>query len=400
MTMSKTNRISYVDVFRGLLMLLVVLGHSIGNTDDVVNKTILSFHMPAFFILSGMCFHPKTNDFDTVAAIKKKAQGLIWPYITLSVIGVMLYWLLLAGTNKDLGVTVFQSIFGIVWNDGHIGTIVTGGFWFVYDLIWITFIHIVTKRIDISIRIVFTTLLFASLYLLDVKFYFSTEILRISVGYWFFLLGDIFARKHNHIGVRFSHYGGAKTLTHSSENLQSESIAELSCLSNGKKESFLGLQNSFIGMDAYKLKVTKSEIGVLGRPGGKLCFLWLIILVAITFGISANNDAILMYDNQYGKLPLFVLASLAGTTSVYQLAKAIDTNKILEFIGRNTLLILQIHFFVLMTTHVALHKVLPEVDNYLFPYYILHFIAAVLLCCGYTWVISKYCPWLLRWKIN
>lgn len=132
--------------------------------------------------------------------------------------------------------------------------------------------------------------------------------------------------------------------------------------------------------------------------GGKLCLLWSIIFMAITFGISANNDAILMYDNRYGILPLFIVASLTGTISVYQLAKAIDTNNILEFIGRNTLPILQIHFFVLMATHVALHKVLPEVDNYSFPYYLLHFAVAVLVCCGYSWVISKYCPWLLRWK--
>lgn len=36
--MANVNRIPYIDVFRGLLMLLVVLGHSIGNTDDIMNK--------------------------------------------------------------------------------------------------------------------------------------------------------------------------------------------------------------------------------------------------------------------------------------------------------------------------------------------------------------------------
>ena len=335
--MAQTNRISHIDVFRGLLMLLVVLGHSIGNTNDPVNKTILSFHMPAFYILSGMCFHQKQAT--TMEVLKKKARGLIWPYISLSAIGVLLYWLLLAGTNKDLGVNVAQSIIGIVWNDGQFGRIVTGGFWFVYDLIWITFIHILTRQVDSKIRFLVTTISLVSLYLLKAEFYLSTELLRISAGYLFFQVGVAFTRICN------------------------------------------------------SLKMFKFEYG-----GGKQYLLCSTILMAVTIGISRSNDAILMYDNRYGKLPMFILTSLVGTTSIYLLAKAIQSNKFIEFVGRNTLPILQMHFFVLMTTHVALHKVLPEIENYSFPFYLLHFAIAVLSCCCYSWMISKYFPWLLRWK--
>lgn len=46
-------RIAYIDVLRGMLMFLVVLGHSIGSIENPVNRFILSFHMPAFFIVSG-----------------------------------------------------------------------------------------------------------------------------------------------------------------------------------------------------------------------------------------------------------------------------------------------------------------------------------------------------------
>lgn len=72
--MANVNRIPYIDVFRGLLMLLVVLGHSIGNTDEIMNKIILSFHMPAFFMLSGMCFHPKTSDYNSLMLLKKNQK--------------------------------------------------------------------------------------------------------------------------------------------------------------------------------------------------------------------------------------------------------------------------------------------------------------------------------------
>lgn len=189
--MANVNRIPYIDVFRGLLMLLVVLGHSIGNTDDIMNKVILSFHMPAFFMLSGMCFHPKNSDYNSLMLLKKKSKGLLWPYITFSLISVLLYWLLLAGTSKDKGVTVAQTLIGILWNDGQYGTIVTGGFWFIYDLIWITIIHVLAKNINRNIQIALATISFVSLYLYKADFYFSVEIMRISAGYMFFLLGDL-----------------------------------------------------------------------------------------------------------------------------------------------------------------------------------------------------------------
>lgn len=189
--MANVNRIPYIDVFRGLLMLLVVLGHSIGNTDDIMNKVILSFHMPAFFMLSGMCFHPKTSNYNSLLLLKKKSKGLLWPYITFSLISVLLYWLLLAGTSKDKGVTVAETLIGILWNDGQYGTIVTGGFWFIYDLIWITIIHVLAKNINRNIQIALATISFVSLYLYKADFYFSVEIMRISAGYMFFLLGDL-----------------------------------------------------------------------------------------------------------------------------------------------------------------------------------------------------------------
>lgn len=83
------SRMHYIDVFRGLLMLMVVLGHSIGNTTDPVNMFILSFHMPAFFVLSGMCFKPKTNDYDISQALKRKSRSLLCFFAVLVCIGLV-----------------------------------------------------------------------------------------------------------------------------------------------------------------------------------------------------------------------------------------------------------------------------------------------------------------------
>ena len=51
------KRISWVDQARGIAILLVVLGHCIGYMDAPGNRWILSFHMPLFFFVSGVCMY-------------------------------------------------------------------------------------------------------------------------------------------------------------------------------------------------------------------------------------------------------------------------------------------------------------------------------------------------------
>ena len=49
----KKNRIEWIDIAKGIAILLVVFGHSI---DDITKGIIFSFHMPLFFILSCVTF--------------------------------------------------------------------------------------------------------------------------------------------------------------------------------------------------------------------------------------------------------------------------------------------------------------------------------------------------------
>ena len=51
------NRYEHIDIARGIAILLVILGHSC-TTLDGVNRVILSFHMPLFFLLSGIFSKP------------------------------------------------------------------------------------------------------------------------------------------------------------------------------------------------------------------------------------------------------------------------------------------------------------------------------------------------------
>lgn len=48
---SKTERLAYIDVSRGFVIILMLIGHA--NAPDPLVKAIFGFHMPFFFILSG-----------------------------------------------------------------------------------------------------------------------------------------------------------------------------------------------------------------------------------------------------------------------------------------------------------------------------------------------------------
>ena len=47
------KRVEYIDIAKGIALFLVVWGHLVPD-DSTVFRIIFSFHMPLFFILSGM----------------------------------------------------------------------------------------------------------------------------------------------------------------------------------------------------------------------------------------------------------------------------------------------------------------------------------------------------------
>ncbi|MGK7376577.1 acyltransferase family protein [Planococcus sp. 1R117A] len=80
--MAKT-RLTWVDSVKGFLMILVVIGHYSGPmiTDFPLIKYIYWFHMPAFFLLSGLFFKPITDSNDLKPAIHKRFMQLLVPYL-------------------------------------------------------------------------------------------------------------------------------------------------------------------------------------------------------------------------------------------------------------------------------------------------------------------------------
>src|SRR5690242_7681593 len=78
------KRIAYLDAAKGIGILLVVLGHNhIKLEYPLIYQVVYSFHMPFFFLLSGMFFKP---GYGLVELVRRRFNSLLRPYIAYLVV--------------------------------------------------------------------------------------------------------------------------------------------------------------------------------------------------------------------------------------------------------------------------------------------------------------------------
>ena len=119
-----SKRDTTLDLAKGFLIILVVLGHSIQYSlgynwltsqkffDDVVFKTIYSFHMPLFMLISGYLFYNSNKkDFKSLLVSKLKAIGI--PMLSFILLYNVLQYLLMLIHGNVIGVFehYFKTIF-------------------------------------------------------------------------------------------------------------------------------------------------------------------------------------------------------------------------------------------------------------------------------------------------
>ena len=105
------ERIHYIDVAKGLAILIVVLGHcaatAIGSHSRLF-YTIYSFHMPFWFFLSGMLYSTKTWQ----VFFSGKVKSLLLPYLFFFILNIFSYQVL----NHTDHLQLFQFVrFGGLW---------------------------------------------------------------------------------------------------------------------------------------------------------------------------------------------------------------------------------------------------------------------------------------------
>lgn len=121
MNNSAKRRLAYIDIAKGIGIFLVVLGHV--RTSLYLHDAIFLFHMPLFFLLSGMVFK---KDEEWWTCMKKKVRYLLLPYVFFMMMFVPLRMVTDALCNGGLFPNFRMSMLGLSYFDKPL--------WFVFAL--------------------------------------------------------------------------------------------------------------------------------------------------------------------------------------------------------------------------------------------------------------------------
>ena len=191
------KRVKYIDTAKGIAIISVVLSHSY-STNHFITQLINSFHMPFFFIISGILYGLKHGNYPNMEfRISKKISALIVPYF----IWGTLYQLFIHAFQIVGGKSIKESIFEIVHS---LFTLSSGAMWFLPSLFISVTLFLLTSKnkyanIAISIAVMLIGLFAPSCNVL------VTAILRAFVGTGFIAIGyycyNLFIKSQNGIFV-------------------------------------------------------------------------------------------------------------------------------------------------------------------------------------------------------
>jgi len=148
------QRAAYIDIAKGLLIILVVVGHvwqAVYHNGLLQNERmyhfiddwIYSFHMPAFFLISGL-FAMHSAQRPVRDFIVRKIRTIAYPYLVWSVLQSSLQLLMKGSTTNTLTITDILRI--PIYPQMQ--------FWFLYALFFIFLFFILLKQLTTS-RMVF-----------------------------------------------------------------------------------------------------------------------------------------------------------------------------------------------------------------------------------------------------
>lgn len=111
--MEQQKRESYLDIAKGLGIIMVILGHiEVG----FATKWLYSFHLPLFFFVSGICFRYKEN---FLVYFKKKAKRCLVPYVVFGLLIVLVEsktgYLYNTGFKSNLTYLLVQQRYSTLW---------------------------------------------------------------------------------------------------------------------------------------------------------------------------------------------------------------------------------------------------------------------------------------------
>lgn len=282
------NRISWIDVARGIGIILVIYGHTLSSHS--FRYVIYAFHMPLFFLLSGLVF--QYDKYSLKTTFKKSVKGLLLPYMFFALLSYVV-WILNNGVSSLTFSKILSHLGGIAY--GNSSTL------FFNDILWFLPCLFIAKVGFATVSKLFkrTELIFASLIIFSLVGFFVSvlfPVIRLPFGIESALAAIVF------LGLG-SIYSTNKT---SFQNLKFQTFLN--------KYAFILLP--FLALFTYSV-------------------------ATISFNIYGQQaDIRLNHINNYF---LFYIAAVSGVVFTLFVSKVIHKNFILEYIGKNTLVLFALH---------------------------------------------------------
>lgn len=325
------KRIDYIDIMRGIAIVLVILGH-INSANVKIKSLIYSFHMPIFFFIYGLIIKEKKTTFKKI--IMSRINGLMLPYY----LWAFIY------SNLNL-----QNIKYIIY--GSYETIIKAGslssLWFlpvmfISEILFEIILYVKRKlrnktfsEIFLGIIIILCCLVCCKLPYKENGYFMGANIAICSL---IFMIMGYYASK---IKIIINEKKYEKTLV------------------------IVCTIISIIGMSIYKY----NNENIIG-------------------------GYVLMAKGYWGKLFLFIVTGVSGSIFIMIVSSLIDRffyqsiikNKLI-FIGKNSLIIFAIHKFL-----ISIFENKIDYINNSFIKLCIYTIAIIYICSIFSYIIDKYVP--------
>ena len=134
-----TKRIEFVDLAKGICILLVVMLHVFGDMSGTIIKIMNLFRMPLYFVLSGLFF----KQYEGLRSfIKKKTNKLLTPFLFTFFL-IVLPSSMILNWKKHIPFSLFDLVVDI---DGKLNLGIDGTIWFLLCLFYMNiYFYIIFK---------------------------------------------------------------------------------------------------------------------------------------------------------------------------------------------------------------------------------------------------------------
>lgn len=337
------KRIHWADALRGVLILMIVYGHTASN-GDMLKHYLYSFHVAAFFFLSGFLFSKGTQGFR--AFLKKKFASLMIPYYIFAVISILVFTLLgsFASVRLDVAIKhgeVYKNVLGMLYANAVEGYMKWNlPLWFL-PCMFVS--QLLAYPISDKVRA-----------LVQKK---PSFVLPVVLSSFILPYLDYFIFRVRALPFHL--------------------------------ESAVFLMPFFLlGMCLREIRLDMSA----GTPKKRLLCLILFVsggAIALTLNCRVNY-----FLSSYGKITVFYVSAFLSVTALYMLVQRVES-RVLSFIGQNTMPILLMHKFPVVFFQIVLSFLFEKTGVVHTAVSVLITVTSVSMCIFAGKILERFFPFMI-----